>query len=386
MGIYRQPSLTVTVDGVTLTDVVSASVSLGLSSQVASAEIGVHALPAALLPWSAVVVTLGATAATAAVRFTGYFIEARQELYPTRIMLACRGKLVLANLHENQTELDLSDGGTGATDEVMVSTLLYHAGLSGAWTPADAPTAMTGIGGTGKTLGTVAKDAAFTWFAGASPMAFINVLDGVCLGYRTYDTFDGTIKRTQLVMIPSITSVATFTEHVDISAAHETMTIMDVSNRIVVTGFPGLDGASPITYTAEASNPFLQIAGVPWYVTSNLGTGVIEKQNTADAGDGLSCEEIANWLLDEKNRYRELVDLTTPRDDLIAPGDTIIVQAPTRLGMTNRRFWVENLTCSIDESGAFSQTFRCLAAIPVTLLLEDGYFILTEAGDYLESE
>lgn len=386
MSIYRQPVITVTVDGAALTDVVSASVSLGLSSQIASAEIGVHALPAGLLPWSAVVVTLGATAATAAVRFTGYFIEARQALYPSRIMLSCRGKLVLAELHENETELDLSDGGTGATDEVMVSTLLYHAGLSGAWTPADAPTAMADIGGTGKTLGTIAKDAAFTWFAGASPMAFINVLDGVCLGYRTYDTFDGTIKRTQLVMIPSITSAATFTEHVDIASAQETQTIAEVSNRIVVTGFPGLEGNAPITYTAETNNPFLQVAGVPWYVTSNLGSGVIEKQNTADAGDGLSCEEIALWLLAEKNRYREFVDLTTPRDDVIAPGDTITVQAPTRLGMTNRRFWVESLTVGIDEGGAFSQTLRCLAAIPVTLLLEDGDYILTEAGDYLESE
>jgi len=385
MGIYRQPSLTVTVNGTPVTDVVSASVQLSLNAQIATAQVEVNVQPT-ILPYDEVIITLGASAATAAVRFTGYFLELRRTLYPQRVTLLCSGKLVLASLHENETELDLSDGGTGATDEVMVSTLLYHAGLSGTWTPADAPTALTGIGGTGKTLGTVAKDAAFTWFAGASPMAFITVLDGVCLGYRTYDTFDGTIKRTQLVMIPGITSVATFTEHVDIAVAQGNRTILELSNRIVVTGFPGLDGATPITYTAEASNPFLQVSGVPWYVTSNLGTGTIERENTADAGDGLSCEEIANWLLAEKNRYREMVELTTPRDDLIAPGDTITVVAPTRLGIDSQRYWVESVNCEITEEGAFSQTLRCMAAVPVTLLLEDGYFILTEAGDYMESE
>ena len=64
---------------------------------------------------------------------------------------------------------------------------------------------------------------------------------------------------------------------------------------------------------------------------------MIEKQNTADAGDGLSCEAVANWRLGEMNRYVERITLTTYRDDLVAPGDTIAVVSPNRLGV-NRNF------------------------------------------------
>jgi len=293
------------------------------------------------------------------------------------------GKLVLAERYENPTQLDMSNAGVGATDEVLVSTALYYCNLAGAWTPADAPTAMTGIGGTGKTLGTVAKDRAFSWFAGASGIAFIDMLDGVCLGYRTYDTFDGTIKRTQITTIPAASGSATFTEHVDILAATDTTTILEASNRVIVSGFAGMLGNAPISYTASGGNSFLVVDGVQWYVTSNLGSATIEKQNTADAGDGLSCEEVANWLLDERNRYRERVELTTPRDDVIEPGNTIAVVSPTRLGIDSRRFWVETVTARIDQAGSFTQSFTCLSGVPVTLLMENGDYILTEDGLYL---
>jgi len=380
--IYRKPYLLVTVNGTPLTNVLSASVQASLTARIASATVEVTSLPASLLPWDAVVITMGATQATAAVRFTGYFVSQSGVLYPKGATLSCSGKLILAEQYENAVQIDLSSAGVGATDEVLISTVLYYCGLSGAWTPADAPTAMTGIGGTGKTLGTVAKDRAFSWFAGASGMGFIDVLDGVCLGYRTYDTFDGTIRRTQITTIPAVAAVATFTEHVDISAATESTTILGASNKVVVTGFAGMQSNAPITYTATAGNPFLL-----WDITSNLGSATIEKQLAADAGNGLSCEAVALWLLAERNRYKESIALTTPRDDVIEPGDTLAVAAPTRLGLTLRRVWVESVNISIDNAGAFSQAFTCLAAVPVTLLMENGDFILTEDGLYLlESE
>jgi hypothetical protein len=386
MAIYRQPYVQVTVNGTPLTDVLSASVSASLSARVASATVDVTALPAGLLPWDDIVITLGAAAATAAVRFTGYFVAESNRLHPKGATLTCMGKLVLAERYENAAQLDLSNAGVGATDEVLISTILYYCGLAGAWTPAAAPTAMTGIGGTGKKLGTVAKDRAFSWFAGASGLAFIDMLDGVCLGYRTYDTFDGTLRRTQISTIPASTVAATFTEHVDISEATKAATILEASNKVIVSGFAGLTGSAPISYTAQASNPFLAVDGVQWYISSNLGSATIEKQHAASAGNGLSCEEVARWLLDERNRYRELIELTTPRDDVIRPGDTIAVDAPTRLGIASRKFWVEGVRVGIDQAGAFSQSFTCIAGVPVTLLMENGDYILTETSAYMESE
>jgi hypothetical protein len=383
MAIYRQPYVQVTVNATPLTDVLSASVSASINARVATATVEVSGLPAGIVPWDAIVITLGASAATAAVRFTGYFVSAANRLYPKSTTLSCMGKLVLAERYENATQLDMSNAGAGATDEVLVSTVLYYCNLAGAWTPADAPTAMTGIGGTGKTLGTIARDRAFSWFAGASGLAFIDMLDGVCLGYRCYDTFDGTIRRTQITTIPAATGSATFTEHVDILEATETTTILEASNQVVVTGFAGMTGGAPISYTATGGNPYLVIAGTQRYVTSNLGSATIEKQYTASAGNGLSCEEVANWLLDERNRYREVVELTTPRDDVIQPGDTISVVAPTRLGIDARRFWVEGVRVGVDQAGAFTQSFTCLTGVPVTLLMENDDFVLTEDGLYL---
>lgn len=384
MAIYRQPYVQVTVDGTPLTDVLSASVSASINARVATATVDVTALPAGIVPWAAIVVTLGASQATAAVRFTGYFVAAANRLYPKSTTLICLGKLVLAERYENATQRDLSNAGVGATDEVLISTVLYYCNLAGSWTPADAPAAMTGIGGTGKTLGTVAKDRAFSWFAGASGLAFIDLLDGVCLGYRTYDTFDGTIRRTQITTIPAATGSATYTEHVDILEATETTTILEASNQVVVSGFPGILGNTPISYTATAGNPYLVIGGTQQYVTSNLGSATIERQYSASGdGAGLSCEEVANWLLDERNRYREVVTLTTPRDDVIQPGDTISVVSPTRLGIDARRFWVEGVSVRVDAAGAFTQSFTCLTGVPVTLLMENDDFILTEDGLYL---
>lgn len=361
---YRQTSLAVTHNGAPLTGVLSANVSLGLGSRVASAQVEVSSLPTGLVPWDTIAITMGGTAGTAATRFTGYFVSADKVLWPKRVVLNCRGKLARAEALEAETNVDMSSAGAGHLDQVMVATVLYICGLSGDFVPSG-ETEMDGIGGTGKTLGKYAKARGFQWDEGSSGLSFIDRLDQVCLGYRTYDTFDGTIKRTQITTVPAATAVATFTEHVDIAAASETTTILEARNKIIVTGFPGYEGNAAITYTALGANPFLVNAGGQWYLTHKTSAQMIEKQN-AGAGDGLSCEEVANWLLGEKNSYRESVQLTTPRDDVIEPGDTIEVVSPTRLGITSRKFWVEGVSVGIGQNGAFSQSFTCLTGIPLT--------------------
>jgi hypothetical protein len=90
----------------------------------------------------------------------------------------------------------------------------------------------------------------------------------------------------------------------------------------VVNGWPGPDGKDEITYTAQGSNPYLLTqAAAQWYMTQNISSAMIEHELSADtdANHGLSCEEVANWQLDELNCWAEKVVLTTPRDDVIAP-------------------------------------------------------------------
>lgn len=362
--MYRQTSLTVTHNGTPLTNVLSASASLGLGSRVASAQVEVSSLPAGIVPWDTIAITMGGTAGTAATRFTGYFVSADKVLWPKRVVLNCRGRLARAEALEAETNVDMSSGGAGHLDQVMVATVLYICGLAGAFVPSG-ETEMDGIGGTGKTLGKYAKARGFQWDEGESGLSFIDRLDQVCLGYRTYDTFDGTIKRTQITTVPAASAVATFTEHVDIAAASETTTILEARNKIIVTGFPGYEGNAAISYTAIGANPFLVSSSGQWYLTHKTSAQMIEQQN-AGAGDGLSCEEVANWLLGEKNSYRESVSLTTPRDDVIEPGDTIAVTSPTRLGFTDRKFWVEGVNVSVSRNGQFSQTFGCRSGIPLT--------------------
>ena len=104
----------------------------------------------------------------------------------------------------------------------------------------------TGIGGTGIVLGTVSHGRGFDWLEGESGTSFIERLDSICLGYRTYDTFDGTIVRTQIAGSPAVTADYTFTEGVDIYRATESTTILEARNRVIVAGFPGYDGKHEI--------------------------------------------------------------------------------------------------------------------------------------------
>ena len=387
----RKPSIVVKLNGsTTLTDVLSVRTQHGFNLRVAEAQVTLRALPAGIQPWDEIEIRMDAnTTPATTVRFVGYFVSADNQLYPKETILHCRGRLALAEVLEAEVNVDMSSyaywliygGSYGHTDEVMVTTILYI--CRSALVPDPAPAA---IGGTGKTLGTVSWGRGFGWDAGETGLSFIDRLDAVCLGYRTYDTFDGTITRKQISSIPASVPDFTFAEGVDIYRATETKSILEARNRIVVKGFPGWDSKTPITYTAEGGNPFLlEVGGSQWYMTQNIDSPMIEKELEADAGDGLSCEEVANWQLDELNCYAEKVVLTTPRADVIAPGDTIAVSAPIRLGVGNN-FWVQEVDCEINRQNAFSQVLTCIRGVPMMLLMADGTYLVTEAGASIWAE
>lgn len=394
----RTPSIVVTLDGDALTDVLSARVQLGFNLRVAEAQVTLRSLPAGILPWQEVVIKMDADVSPATtVRFTGFFLNAEQQLYPHEVTLNCKGRLSRAEILEAEVNVDMSsyaayvaslDDSYGHHDDTMAATVLQICGgvAQFAVVPEEWVSDAT-FGGTGEMLGVTSKGRGFEWREGETGLSFIERLDSVCLGYRTYDTASGTIKRAQITTIPAASSTATFTEAVDIYRATENKSIIEARNRIIVSGFPGWDGKTEISYTAETENPFLlDSVGDPWYMTMKLSSAMIEKENAADAGDGLSCEEVANWLLDERNAWVEKVVLTTPLDTAINPGDTITVVAPTRLGIDSRKFWVQEVDVSVDRRGAFSQVFTCLTRMPVSMLMDDGSSFVFEDGSRFVSE
>jgi hypothetical protein len=369
--IVRKPSLAVTLNGTPLTGVLSARTAHGYDQRMAEATVVLQALPAGIMPWDIIEITMGGTVASAALRFSGFFVSHENQLYPKQTTLNCKGMLAMADVEWKDVNEDMSSAGAGHTDEMMVSTVLWICGLTSPGYTLIGEIADTGIGGTGRLLGKYSFGRGFDWKQGVSALSFIEQLEEVGLGWRTFDTFGGSIVRQLISSAPAVTADWTFTEGVDIYRATESATVLEAKNRIIATGFPGFDSKSLITYTADGANTFLwnNTYNVQWYATENVSSPMIEKQNTADAvngmgaGDGLSCEAVATWRLGELNRYVERVNLTTPRDDLVAPGDTIAVVSPDRLGV-NRNFWVQSVDAAVSQANQFSQVLTCLTGWP----------------------
>jgi hypothetical protein len=204
----------------------------------------------------------------------------------------------------------------------------------------------------------------FNWEKGESGLSFIEKIEDVGLGWRTFDGMDGTIKRTQISTIAAGSAQFTFTEGVDIYRATESDTVLESRNRVYVEGYNG--DKTERTYTAEAANPWLVGSGTnpttQWYFTDNISSPMIETATSIGGTVGISAREVASWKLAELNRRVQRVILTTPRDDLVEPGDTICVVAPTRLDITSRNYWVQNVDVSIDRRGKFSQVLTCIGS------------------------
>jgi hypothetical protein len=370
--IIRKPAHTVVVNGSTLTDVLSARTQHGYNLSVAEAEIETRSLPTGLEPLQTAVISMGGTAGTSHMRFNGMVIASEPQYYPQTYKLVCRGNLIKADLYHcpqsNGVDMSGEDGSmAGDTDENYVWSMLQNAGLYSTRYTLD-------IDGTSTTMGTVSggrKHGAFIFLPSETALSWIQKLDAICLGYRTFDMLDGTIARKQITATPGTTAAFTFTEGVDIFRAPAQDSVIDAKNRIMVTGFS--DGISEAAsayvhhkhYEVQAHNPWFTYGsdtGGWFYVPHQISSPMIERSLTADSGAGLACQDVANWLLAELNQRRIRVTLTTPRDDLIEPGDTIAIDSTTRLGI-NQNFWVQQVECSLDRKNHFEQVLTCLGKV-----------------------
>jgi hypothetical protein len=68
----------------------------------------------------------------------------------------------------------------------------------------------------------------------------------------------------------------------------------------------------------------------------------------------MSAEKMARYLLTRMNTELVTAELVTHSDALYGPGQTIMVDSPTRLGIT-QRMWLRSLSIQLTEEGVFTQ-------------------------------
>jgi len=384
LGVYVHDGTDWQYDG----SAYAASCSFGFDQRVAEATVrrtgggGV-----AVNYWSKIEIRMGcAPGAGEAVRFNGYVVPVDNQLFPIDATLVCKGNLYRAQWVRNQQPdgTDLA-GPAGTSDQAQVMAVLDYCGV---------PYTAGNIAGTGKALGSVYNgDPAdvFTagpwWWAEGEPglscierVDEVSVPDAATGRYRTFETLGGDVFRIPMATAPHTTPDFSFAEGVDVLEARITRDPAGAANRVVVTGGPtditggvvGVEDLDVYRFTAAApsgSAPYLPPGlpngpdGYP-QVTASFGSPMLEKALITDplvSEDVLSCQAVATFLLAEYNCVLDTLELATPRDDLLGPGQTIHLHSP-RLGITDpdQHYWLQRLEITLDERGAFTQRLTCL--------------------------
>lgn len=383
----RRTSLAATLDGLPLSGILTAKVRYGWKMRVPECTILVRADPRPGTPLydKSVVLTMGAGAHNV-VRFRGVFRRYSYALWPHAIGLEFRGYLARAEEYQNHERGTGGDGllpqdfmGTATpTDQVAVRAALTKAGVI--YTSGN-------IVGTGATWASrsLTNIKSFVWrsgtgtyglagpFAGAgqSALDFIEQWDRASAVYtsptapvgfyRTFESVNG-VYRALIGGRPRSTPALTFSEGIDLEADSSSTREFPVANAALVTGADFGEGSGPVrnydslgNFLGQSSNPY-QLASRS--VVYGFEAPMIEWGTEADGGVGMNCERVGNALLADLNRETVNIRFRTPRDELINPGMTILVQgpggAPDRLGI-GEPLWVDEVTTFIDEDGGFHQ-------------------------------
>ena len=335
--------------------------------------------------WSPIRIDMGcAPGHGLATRFSGYVVPVDNALFPIESVLTCRGTLYRAQWIRNQTPggTVMAEPPTGASDQAQVQAVLTACGV---------PFTAANIGGTGKDLGSEAFDfnnpvvpGPFVWAEGQAGLDYLDAIDAVSVPddasgrYRTFETLGGDVFRTKMATAPKTTPDFTFTEGVDVLEARITRDPGGAANVVTVTGAPtpiagavaGVEDLDVYRFTAgTADAPYLPPGlpvgphGYPAVVTT-FSSPLIEKSLVSDpdvAGDVVACEAVAQFLLQEHNCVLDTLEFSTPRDDLLGPGQTIHLHSP-RLGITDvdQHYWLQHLEVTVDERGVFTQRLVCL--------------------------
>ncbi len=373
----------------------SVQVKLGYDLRVNEATVNFANVPDEWNPWDTLVINTGLQSTGSDTtglfkRFDGYALDPATSNWPYSPKLIGRGGLILADKLLATTDaygdallspvtpqswwdlasstgwvdgIDLTNGSSaGQTDIQMITHILTLCGLAGR---------INFIGGQDTVyLGTVAWDQ-FVWRRDQSGLSTIEMIDKM-FKYRTYENLAGQILRAATSSFaPFEYTIYTLNEGADIFAGSSiTRDVQNIKNMVTVQGYD--DGSGPFVYVAAGGVSILP-PGVA-YQTETLNSPLIEKTQRSDSGGGISCEEVAQWMLNDLKYPMIEATIVTWRDEPFQPGMVIYVNAPHLLGI-NQSVWIKSVTIDV-APGSFTQTLVVRAqdyihtspgVIPVTI-------------------
>lgn len=347
--IHRNPrAYALFIAGGQLVDVpfLSARSSRGFDQNVATCEIELPYRTGKLSvdTWCQVVFDDGI--ATTPGGFTGRIDGYSYQNYPQTVTIHLRGPLGLAESFYPDTPLDIS----GFTDIGAITGILEACGV---------PSDRLLILGTGAVLGaSVAPgDQRFVWQPDQSALDMIQAIDQITLGFRTFDSFaSGTIIRRLITSVPSDEPSITF---------HDGATPPDATSNVILAGssaeWETVRGKASWTVLGTMDAQGQQVRQTFTGTTSPVrrGNGRLDAKMV---GDATQAADLAQWLQREAGKPMMRAVIITPEGRGLAPGLTVLVNDPTRLGM-NKRAWLQSAVVALEANGGFAQTLGIISEI-----------------------
>jgi|SRR5579859_712886 len=326
-----------------LGDALSAQVSYGWDQVAGSARV---VLP---LPSGAngdpLVVSMGA--GNNVQRFSGIRREDDTTLAPHSVTAVGKGPLYALEEYENSvntsddgkagfpcfalTGASLVGAGSGTLQQIVVA-VLNLVGVSFSLANLANPPHVYGLVGPEQ----------FTWGTGVTAAAFLHTVLEASAGYRLFDSSDGNVYLEQMTAIPTASADFTFTLGQDIFGDSSALnSSIGQKQAVLVLGYDP-DGSGPSTSGVVGS-----------------GSSVFRVNSQLIETNAFAAELAAYWL-PVMSRRQQTVRLSTPRDDLLGPGQTIFVEATTGLSVS-QKLWLKSVVTEIAANGAFTQHLVCIA-------------------------
>jgi hypothetical protein len=338
--LVRRPSCVVYVDGRRLPFVLELSTTRGLDQEVGTCDVTYpHPLPDWVRIWSEVrVLVAGDRDEPLVERFVGFVLGVGASLWPGAHTIHCEDRLSIAKYTYTPEEMSFA----GDTDVQAILRILR---------PPDADNAGgCGIGvTTADILGlnrqlTDYDDVTLIWDVGQTALEVIQQIDSASLGYRTYCTAGGRIRRTKIATDPNtVSALWHFQEGVDILDGSDSVEIKDAKNEITISGF---DETVRKSLPAD-EDPFY------WRRNSYWLRFLWLKTHAAELGI-LNPTEVAEYILSQINKNIIKVTFSTHLATLFNGMEVVKVTSP-RLEVDNH-FWVQSAQLSFGADGAITQT------------------------------
>lgn len=220
---------------------------------------------------------------------------------PGKVGIVCRDLLARTRLDWGGEEYEYANQEDGA----IIRNLLEKMAI---------PSSVASIESSSWTLGVVEP---LILKEGVAPYSLIAAIDDLA-GYKTYSLTSGIIVRRRITGIPGLVGSLTFEKGVRIlSDARRERTRDGIVNRCIVTGleYEGLVVGGPGVGEASAPNPY--IPSPPGYITENIQSNLVE--------DDAKALEIAQRVVNDKNRRPESLNFSIPLDPRVQPGMTVQV-------------------------------------------------------------